>query len=93
MTDYTTIRVSQDAKAEAQQAKRDNETWNDYIQRCTDEPPEVREFVERSEPKQVPDIDIDIDEIAEELAEKNQSRIDYAEIETRVESVLKEVLR
>jgi hypothetical protein len=69
--EYTTIRVSQDAKAEAQQAKRDNETWNDYIQRCTDEPPEVREFVDATE----------------------QQSIDYAEIETRVESVLKEVLR
>ena len=45
MTDYTTIRVSKDAKAEAQEAKRDGETWNDYIQRCTDTPPSVTEFV------------------------------------------------
>lgn len=53
MTDYTTIRVSQDAKAEAQQAKRDNETWNDYIQRCTDEPPTVREFVDATEQQSI----------------------------------------
>jgi len=45
MTDYTTIRVSKDAKAEAQEAKRDGETWNEYLQRCTDTPPNVQEFV------------------------------------------------
>jgi len=41
MTDYTTIRVSKDAKAKAQESKHDNETWNDYLQRCTDNPPVV----------------------------------------------------
>ena len=45
MTDYTTIRVSKDAKAEAQEAKRDGETWNEYLQRCTETPPNVQEFV------------------------------------------------
>jgi len=45
MTDYTTIRVTEDAKAEAEQSKRDDETWNEYIQRCTENPPEVREYV------------------------------------------------
>ena len=45
MTDYTTIRVSKAAKESAQEAKRDGETWNDYIQRCTDTPPSVTEFV------------------------------------------------
>ena len=45
MTEYTTIRVSKAAKESAQEAKRDGETWNDYIQRCTDTPPSVTEFV------------------------------------------------
>ena len=45
MTDYTTIRVSKDAKEAAQEAKRDGETWNEYLQRCTDTPPNVQEFV------------------------------------------------
>ena len=45
MTDYTTIRVSKDAKAQAQEAKRDGETWNEYLQRCTETPPNVQEFV------------------------------------------------
>jgi len=45
MTEYTTIRVSKAAKSSAQEAKRDGETWNDYLQRCTDTPPSVTEFV------------------------------------------------
>ena len=45
MTEYTTIRVSKAAKESAQTAKRDGETWNDYIQRCTDTPPSVTAFV------------------------------------------------
>lgn len=46
MTDYTTIRVTKDAKAQAEQSKRDGETWNEFLQRCTDNPPERREFVD-----------------------------------------------
>jgi len=69
MTDYTTIRVSQDAKAEAQQAKRGNETWNDYIQRCTDEPPEVREFVDASNSDVVQLEATEYKQIAEAVAE------------------------
>ena len=45
MTDYTTIRLSKAAKESAQKAKRDGETWNDYLQRCTNTPPSVTEFV------------------------------------------------
>jgi hypothetical protein len=44
--DYTTLRVTEDAKEQAQDSKTDSETWSDYIQRCTDNPPEVREFVD-----------------------------------------------
>jgi len=46
MTEYTSIRVTQTAKEAAEASKRDGETWNDYLQRCTDNPPEVREYVE-----------------------------------------------
>jgi len=46
MTEYTSIRVTQSAKDAAAESKRDGETWNDYLQRCTDNPPEVREFVD-----------------------------------------------
>ena len=46
MTEYTSIRVTVDAKEKAQASKRDGETWNEYLQRCTDNPPEIREFVD-----------------------------------------------
>jgi len=44
--DYTTIRVTQSAKDAAEASKRDGETWNDYLQRCTDEPPSIRTYVD-----------------------------------------------
>ena len=46
MTEYTSIRVTQEAKENAEASKRDGETWNEYLQRCTDNPPEIREFVD-----------------------------------------------
>ncbi|UBF23443.1 putative antitoxin VapB3 [Halorubrum tailed virus 28] len=46
MTEYTSIRVTVDAKENAEKSKRDGETWNDYLQRCTENPPEVREYVD-----------------------------------------------
>ena len=45
MTEYTSIRVTQEAKDAAETSKRDGETWNDYLQRCTDTPPSVTKFV------------------------------------------------
>ena len=46
MTEYTSIRVTQEAKEAAQESKADSETWNEYLQRCTDNPPELKEVVE-----------------------------------------------
>ena len=68
MTDYTTIRVSKAAKESAQEAKRDGETWNDYLQRCTDTPPSVTEFVpiEDVVGREVPSAQIDQD-VSEQL--------------------------
>ena len=77
MTDYTTIRVSKAAKESAQEAKRDGETWNDYIQRCTDTPPSVNEFVP------VEDV------VGREVP---SAQIDYVEIESRCKSAIEEVL-
>ena len=77
MTDYTTIRVSKAAKEAAQEAKRDGETWNDYIQRCTDTPPSVTEFVP------VEDV------VGREVP---SAQIDYVEIESRCKSAIEEVL-
>jgi hypothetical protein len=46
MTDYKTLRVPESAYNDAKHAKRDGETWGEYLQRCSDNPPEIREFVE-----------------------------------------------
>ena len=44
--EWTTIRVPQGAADEARDAKRNSETWGDYLRRCADTNPEVREFVD-----------------------------------------------
>ena len=49
MTEYTSIRVTQEAKDAAESSKRESETWNEFLQRCTDNPPEIREFVNAAE--------------------------------------------
>ena len=77
MTDYTTIRVSKAAKESAHEAKRDGETWNDYLQRCTDTPPSVTEFVPIE------------DVVGREVP---STQIDYVEIESRCKSAIEEVL-
>ena len=77
MTDYTTIRVSKAAKVSAQESKRDGETWNDYLQRCTDTPPSVTEFVPIE------------DVVGREVP---SAQIDYVEIESRCKSAIEEVL-
>jgi len=46
--EYTSIRVSESAKQWAADAKGENETWDEYIRRCSEHPPEVREFVENT---------------------------------------------
>lgn len=46
MTDYKTMRVPADAHEVAKASKRDDETWGDFLRRCADNPPEVREYVE-----------------------------------------------
>lgn len=46
MTDYDTrIPVTAEARDIAREAKRDGETWDEYIRRCADAPPEVTEYV------------------------------------------------
>lgn len=45
MADYKTIRVPESAYEKAKESKRPAETWGEFIQRCTEEPPEMREFV------------------------------------------------
>jgi len=47
MTEYDTrIPVTAEGRDIAREAKRDGETWDEYIRRCADEPPEVTELVD-----------------------------------------------
>lgn len=46
MTDYKTMRVPVEAWEAAREAKREGETWGQYLRRCSDHPPELREFVD-----------------------------------------------
>jgi len=76
--DYTTIRVTEAAKATAEESKRDDETWNDYIQRCTENPPEIREYVEADATSDGSDMD------ADEIAEAVSRELDYAQLGNKV---------
>lgn len=80
MTDYTSIRVTEAAKDEAEDSKRDDETWNDYLRRCTDNPPETREFVPAADVAggEIGDVDLGTDEIAGSLStiEERTGRIE-----------------
>jgi hypothetical protein len=102
MVDYKTIRIPAEDYEQAKQSKRDSETWGEFVQRCTDEPPEVRELVDFAEVGSTLTDDI-ATTTAKEIVDKEMQRIeqqatdtesiDYAEIESRLERVLKEVLR
>lgn len=59
--EYKSIRVSEDVKQTAAEAKRDDETWDEFVLRCSENPPEVREFVERES--------VDIEQTLDELAD------------------------
>lgn len=49
MTDYKTVRVREADYQAAKESKHDDESWSDYIRRCTDEPPDIREFIAADE--------------------------------------------
>jgi len=69
MTEHTTIRVTKDAKEAADKAKKENETWNEYIQRCTENSPEIVEFVEAEHSG------IDYTELANQVGDEVERRL------------------
>jgi len=69
MTEHTTIRVTKDAKEAADEAKKENETWNEYIQRCTKNKPEIVEFVEAEH------AGVDYTELSNQVAEEVERRL------------------
>jgi len=80
--EWTTIRVPQGAADEARDAKRNSETWGDYLRRCAESDPEVREFVDVQ--------DVLEDRPAQSVADV-LNRLD--DLETHLDGRLDEVVR
>jgi hypothetical protein len=73
--DYTAIRVTEDAKEAAADAKRDGETWDEYVQRCAENPPTPVEVVDAAAVADAfgPDsetLPTDADALAEDVADR-----------------------
>jgi len=46
MVDYKTLRVPEPDYEEARESKHDSETWGEFLQRCSENPPETKEYVD-----------------------------------------------
>jgi len=106
-TEYKAIRVSKDVKDKAADAKRDGETWDEYVLRCTENPPEVREYAEVGRVademellrehidmvmrEPVAEVNADVD--TEEVAREVSRQLDYAQLAGKVGDEVEERLR
>lgn len=71
MTDYKTMRVPREAWEDAKAAKGDEETWGEYLRRCGDNPPEVRQYVEATDEQRPVTLDAtEYGKIADELEDR-----------------------
>jgi len=46
MVEYKTLRVPEPDYEEARESKHDSETWGEFLQRCSENPPETKEYVD-----------------------------------------------
>jgi hypothetical protein len=46
MVEYKTLRVPAPDYEKARESKVESETWGEFLQRCSENPPETREFVD-----------------------------------------------
>jgi len=46
MVEYKTLRVPKPDYEEARESKHDSETWGEFLQRCSENPPETKEYVD-----------------------------------------------
>jgi len=46
MVDYKTLRVPEPDYEQARKSKHDSETWGEFLQRCSENPPETKEYVD-----------------------------------------------
>ena len=70
MTEYKTMRVPQEAWEAAKASKKAEETWGEFIQRCSNNPPEVKRFVEESTTNTVQLEATTINQIARQVVEE-----------------------
>jgi len=49
VTEYKTLRVPEDAYEVAKDSKQETETWGEFLQRCSENPPETVEYVKVNE--------------------------------------------
>ena len=70
MTEYKTMRVPQEAWEAAKASKKAEETWGEFIQRCSNNPPEVKRFVEESTTNTVQLEATEYRKIADELIQR-----------------------
>jgi len=45
MVEYKTLRVPEPDLEKARESKHDSETWGEFLQRCSENPPETKEYV------------------------------------------------
>jgi len=45
-TEYKTLRVPAEDYKQARESKNDSETWGEFLQRCSENPPETKEYVD-----------------------------------------------
>ena len=67
MTEYKTMRVPEEAWEAAKASKKAEETWGEFIQRCSNNPPEIKRFVEGSATNTVQLEATEYSKIADEL--------------------------
>jgi len=72
MVEYKTLRVPEDAYEVARESKQETETWGEFLQRCSENPPENVELVpaeglERTIIGRIDDLDTDLQTKIERL--------------------------
>jgi len=68
MVEYKTLRVPAPDYEKARESKEESETWGEFLQRCSENPPETREFVDASRGVELEATQIN--KIAQEVAEQ-----------------------
>jgi len=67
-TEYKTLRVPAEDYEQARESKHDSETWGEFLQRCSENPPETKEYVDATRGVQLEATERE--KIAREVAEQ-----------------------